>query len=98
MAGFAHLEGGERGYAGCKRGSPRDSQPWPCVSYYTVGVRNGVPNQQNEVSHVPNIIAHMLGGVRLGGKGLVGLMGCRQGGLGGGELALQGLGWGLPNI
>ena len=39
----------------------------------------GVTDQQNEHVSVPTVIAHMMGGVRLGFEGLHGLMGCSQG-------------------
>ena len=36
----------------------------------------GVTDQQNDHVSVPTVIAHMMGGVRLGFEGLHGLMGC----------------------
>eukprot|EP00959_Pyramimonas_sp_CCMP1952_P382776 8020765-Pyramimonas_sp.AAC.1 len=82
MTGFAHLEGGARGFAVCKRGMCSHSVTVTLclVSYASVEVKNRVLIQQTEINHVPTIITHtLLGGVRLGGKGLVGLTGCRQG-------------------
>eukprot|EP00959_Pyramimonas_sp_CCMP1952_P116422 2433553-Pyramimonas_sp.AAC.1 len=64
MAVFAHLEGGEREGAGCKRGA-KGARPGSCVSC-TVEVKDGVTDQQNESICVPTIIAHIMGGVRLG--------------------------------
>eukprot|EP00976_Prorocentrum_cordatum_P103287 1193404-Prorocentrum_minimum.AAC.1 len=50
----------------------------PILYGCTVEVKDGVTAQQNELLCVPTIIAHMMGGVRLGFEGLHGLMKCSQ--------------------
>ena len=40
------------------------------------GVTEPHADQQNEIVYVPTVIAHTLGGVRLGFEGLLGLIGC----------------------